>query len=233
MQSFDPTQPLIHIHVPKTAGSSLREVMFQWFEGRSYGHYFNAAEQKMPPRRDLAALSVDGMGPLIYGHFNRARGFGVDQYYPQVRQFTTILRDPLEMHVSAYFYIRKTPGHPQHQMVQRTSLRQFIQEQPLNMLAHFPRPVSAENYRDIIEEFFIDIGCQEALEDSMRRIGRKLGKPTDALSIPRLNTASRDNSEWQDMRDGFRERWPVEHAVYAYIRPTAPGELYTGLGTGS
>ena len=51
-------------------------------------HYYTKATESLPPRRDLRAERARlGAPPVIYGHFNRLRGFGITQYYPQVGQF--------------------------------------------------------------------------------------------------------------------------------------------------
>ena len=224
MREFDPTQPLIFIHVPKTAGTSVRTIFEQWFPDRLYRHYFNRPANALPRKLDLSSDEFAGTPPVIYGHFNRHRGFGIEAYYPEVRQFICILRDPLDLHVSTYFFILRTPQHPQHDELARMSLDKFIQTRRPNMLEHFPRQMSMENYRDVIEEFFVDIGCFETLRASMIRIGGKLSKPTDNLSIPQLNTTPRDESDWPDHRAAFRARWPLEHAVYDYTRAMAPQE---------
>ena len=222
MRTYDPTQPLIFIHVPKTAGKSVEKVFQHWFGNNLHRHYFNAATGQLPPHLNLDAPEFATNPPVIYGHFNRRRGFGVEEYYPQIRQFVSNLRDPLDLHVSTYFFILQSPNHRLHGALSGISLETFIQTHRPNMLEHFPRPVSADNYRDIIEEFFIDIGCQETLEASLQRIGRKLAKPVNDLQVPRLNTAPRGGADWQQHRAWFRDHWPVEHAVYDYVRAMAP-----------
>lgn len=222
MRAFDPTQPLIFIHVPKTAGTSVERIIRAWFPGAFHPHYYNEKAGSFPSRLDLRAPMHIAKPPVIYGHFNQERGFGVEDYYPQIHQCLCILRDPLDMQVSTYYYIRRTPHHPQHDALSTLSLDQFIQNDRPNMLQHFPRRMSLDNHRDIIEEFFIDIGCMETLEASMTRIGQRLSKPTGNLEIPHLNVSEREDVDWARYGDMFRDRWPLEHAVYDHARAMAP-----------
>ena len=72
-----------------------------WFGERYHRHYFDEKTGALPEHPDT------GPGSVVFGHFNRARGFGVEHHYPEVQQFVTVLRDPFEMAVSGYFYTRK------------------------------------------------------------------------------------------------------------------------------
>jgi len=58
----------------------------------------------------LQKLSKSQFPLLVYGHFNRDHGFGVEQYYPEVNQFMTMLRDPFEAAISMYYFHRKVGG---------------------------------------------------------------------------------------------------------------------------
>ena len=83
------------------------------------------------------------------------------------------------------------------------------------MLNHFPREVTFDNYKDIIEEYFIEIGITERLDESMRRIGRKLGfEYTNKVEI--RNSTSRDQEVPMGFLEQFMERNQLEFEVYQY-----------------
>ncbi len=103
MRTFDAQKPLIFIHVPKTAGMAVRKIVQGWFPRRFYLHYHNEAKGKMPDLLPLASRKFTRKPPAIYGHFNKNRGFGIEDYYPEVTQFVTIIRDPFELAISNYF----------------------------------------------------------------------------------------------------------------------------------
>src|SRR5262245_8731415 len=119
MKLYDPEKPLISLHIPKCGGTSFRAVLQHWFGPNLYRHCFYERLTKPPRKYDLEG------GMCIHGHFNRKRQIGVSDYYPEVDQFITILRDPFEMTVSRYFYAkgkgatRFRDGHPVEAMQER------------------------------------------------------------------------------------------------------------------
>lgn len=108
MKAYDPSCPLVFIHVPKTAGSSVRRIFTQWFGERFVPHYFDEANGTPPQRSPLFDQHSPELPVCVYGHFNRKRGFGVQDNYPDARQFMTVLRDPFEMAISGYYFMRNT-----------------------------------------------------------------------------------------------------------------------------
>ena len=233
MKVYDRQRPLIFIHVPKAAGTSVRAVFGHWFGARLHEHYLDERSGLRPPVLDLGAHAADGNPPVVYGHFNRLRGFGVEHDYPQVDQFVTILRDPFEAAVSGFHYIKRNG----HDWVDRTrvpqgSLRQYLLETPPNMLNHFPRVVTRENYREQIERFFVEVGVMSHLAESVRRIAVALGQPFDAAALPHVNATPRGEAADADLRDLYRERHHLEHQVYEYARARferPPAALASGL----
>lgn len=219
MKAYDRNQPLIVIHIPKAAGTTTREVFKRWFERGLYTHYFNQAWNRMPKRLDLMRLHSARRPVAVYGHFNRLRSFGVEDYYPEVRQFVSILRDPFELAVSTYYYRIKMAGSWRNpDMIPKGGLRDFLQTTPPNMLNHFPRVVTKDNYREMIEEYFVEIGVMEHLEESMRRIASKLGMPFDPAWLDHLNASERSEPVSAELRGDYIERNPLEFDVYEYVR---------------
>lgn len=217
MREYDRSQPLIVIHIPKAAGTSTREVFKRWFGSNLREHYFRQWSNRMPKHLDLAALHSERRPLALYGHFNSRRGFGIQDYYPEARQFVTILRDPFEAIVSTYFYRRKIgTGWRDPARVPQGDLREFLMATPPNMLNHFPRPVTAENFRDMIEESFIEVGVMEHLEESLRRIAGKLDMPFDPAWLPHLNAAERSQPAAAELREEYMQRHPLEFEVYRY-----------------
>jgi hypothetical protein len=219
MRAYDPKQPLIFIHIPKAAGTATRKVFQDWYGTGFLKHYFNEQDGTLPPRHDIFKLHRRKRPVVVYGHFNRQRGFGVEDYYPAVRQFVTILRDPFELTISAYFYARqdwidwKDPAR-----IPREKLRDHLATARPNMLNHFPREMRLDNYRDIIEAYFVDIGIAEQLDPSMTRIAAKLGFRYDRNGLGPANTTPRDQAAPDDLREVFAENNRLEFEVYKYVR---------------
>jgi len=215
MRAYDPRRPLIFIHVPKAAGTSVRAVFRQWFGAALHEHYFDEQQHRRPPVLDLDAIAAVGAPVAVYGHFNRLRGFGVEHDYPRVEQFVTILRDPYESAISHFHYLRRAGADWQDQSrIPQGSLRQYLLQTPPNILNHFPRVLTRENYREMIERDFVEVGVMEHLGESMRRIAAALGRRFDAAALPHVNATPRPGPVDEDLRALYRERHPLEHAVY-------------------
>jgi hypothetical protein len=218
MRDYDRNLPLIAMHVPKTAGVSVREIFRAWFGDGLLQHYADGVTGGLPARHDLGALHSHGRPVVVFGHFNRKRGFGIEDYYPEATQFITILRDPFERMVSGYFYSRKHGGGWKDQSrVPTAELREFLLTSDASMLNHFPCEVTAENYKELIETRFVEMGVVEHLDESMERIARKLGKTYVAASLGRLNTTERHLPIPYDLREEFIERRPLDYLVYNYV----------------
>ncbi len=218
MRDYDRNQPLIAIHIPKSAGTSTRAVFKSWFGGGFREHYFDENKGRMPKRHDLARIQRPDRPVVVYGHFNRRRHFGVEDYYPEVTQFVTILRDPFELVMSSYFFTRKVGRTwKDRSRVPTAKLSEHILSATPNMLNHFPREVTMANYKELIEEYFIDIGTMETLHDSVHRIARKLGMPFEPKMLGHLNATERNESVPASLRDLFVEKNELEYAVYNYV----------------
>lgn len=216
MRHYDPNAPLIALHIPKTAGTSIRRVFKEWFGSGLLLHYHVG---KIPPKHDIVGLHRPEAPVVVYGHFNSARGFGVADYYPTVRQFVTILRDPFEKRVSRYFYWKsinqRPPGWTDNA---EFDLRSLVLSDTGGSMGHFPAPLTMANYRELINTQFVEIGVTEYLEESLARIGRKLGRTYEPHTVPRLNVAERDEDVPSSLREEFVEQQPLEYAVYNYVR---------------
>ena len=217
MRTYDKSKPLIIIHIPKAAGTSTMRVFKKWFRGNFHTHYFNEPENKLPERLNLTELHSVQSPLALHGHFNKLRGFGIEEYYPAVDQFVTILRDPYELHISHYFYVRKVGSTWRDKSrVPTADLETYLKTTRPNMLNHFPREMNMHNYKDMMEEFFIEIGITEKLIESMHRIGKKLGFIFDEKSLKKLNQTARDQELPDSFKDQFVELYRLEHEVYQY-----------------
>jgi len=215
---YQPQAPLIFIHVPKSAGKSVQLLFREWFGKRLHLHYYHEPTGTPPEVLDAATLADRERPPVIFGHFNRRRGFGVEHSYPSVRQFATMLRDPFETAVSAYFFTRTVVHRWKDRPEIPDDIGAWLEATPPNILNHFPRPVTRENYKAMIEECFIHVGVVENLPASLQTLADTLGKPFDPATIPRMHVVPRDQPAPPELRDRYRERYPLEFEVYEHVR---------------
>ena len=221
MKAYEIDKPLIVIHVPKTAGTSVRTIFHGWYGDNFHRHYTNTISGELPPKIDLSKMHSIAHPLCLFGHFNKLGGFGVEDYYPEVGQFVTILRDPFEQLISNYFFFKKVAAKMMKNRgvdastVTKTGLDNFLQETKPNMLNQFPREINFNNYKDICEQFFIEIGITERLDISMRRIAEKLGFEYSG-DLPKLNITRRDETIPHNLKGKFMELNQLEYEVYNY-----------------
>jgi len=232
MIDYDENEPLIAIHIPKSAGTSVKKVFGRWFHPSAfYRHYYDQEKGRPPRHVDLRTPreprmgwigSVLGLRPrpvCIYGHFPRARGYGIEELFPEVRQFVTILRDPFETAVSSYHYVRRVGSKWADQsLIPQADLENHLMNKPCRSLDHFPREVTFENYKQLIDDCFIEIGISEQLEESLKRIALKLGKKFNPAYLGCLNVTERPRDTPLELRGLHREANLLEYLVYEHVR---------------
>ena len=217
MRAYDRNQPLIVIHVPKAAGVSSQKFFQAWYGDGFLRHYFDEKKGQMPQKYDLFRLHSVDMPIVLHGHFNKSRNFGVEDYYPEIKQFITILRDPFELTISHYFFTRKVGSTWKSKTrIPFDDIENYMIKAKPNMLNHFPREVTKYNYKDIIEEYFIEIGITERLSDSMKWIAYKLNMSFDEGLLGHHNATERDQIVPGYVRDLFIENNQLEFDVYNY-----------------
>lgn len=218
MRRYDRNQPLIVIHVPKAAGNSSQKFFQTWYGDGFLRHYFNEPKGLMPQKYDLGTLHSSDKPIVLHGHFNKLRNFGVEDYYPEIKQFVTILRDPFELTISSYFYTKKVGPNwiDKTRIPKEEEIEKFLTNAKPNMLNHFPRVINDKNYKDIIEEYFIEIGITECLRDSMNWIAYKLGMPYNDAILGHYNATERDQDIPCHLKELFIEKNKLEFDVYNY-----------------
>lgn len=107
--SLPPRSPLVFVHIPKTAGTSLLAILHRIYGPRS----MYVCEQSYGSIETFTAMPVRQRlcYRVLAGHFN----FGLRVLYPGLAAVMTFLRDPVERVLSLYSYVRTAPAHPLYQ----------------------------------------------------------------------------------------------------------------------
>ncbi|HWB52633.1 MAG TPA: hypothetical protein VG722_00505 [Tepidisphaeraceae bacterium] len=238
-QRYDPGQALISIHVPRTGGNSVRMCLENWFGPRGfYTHYVDEAVGGAPERHVL------GPGNCVHGHFNKYRGYGVRDYYPECRQWIIFLRDPFEQHVSLFFYLRRNEGMqffsgravPGSAWKGFGDFLQFMSDNrdvlqtsfANTFLAHLPVDHERASADEILSQF-IHVGITEELGASLRLLAAKLER--SELEMPRVNSAERDLVVDERLRERHEEMFAVEHAIFGAARARHAREIVSSSGS--
>lgn len=101
---LDQNSKLLFIHIPKTAGTSLRFVLERFYEKEEIDLIY---EEKIKEFKNLPEFERSNK-KVYFGHFP----YGLHNYIPQPYIYATILREPIERVVSLYSYVYKDPTHP-------------------------------------------------------------------------------------------------------------------------
>jgi len=84
------------------------------------------------------------------------------------------------------------------------------------MLHHFPEYLNEENYKEILERYFVYVGIVEDLQHSFDLLSEKLQK--QKIRIPVLNQSKRHEQYDSKMQELFRENNTFEMKLYEYVK---------------
>ncbi|WP_374573227.1 hypothetical protein [Phenylobacterium sp.] len=227
---YDPGRLLVSLHIPKTAGSSLREALAGWFGQDLALHY--RGDQGEPPIRHAPRP-----GLCVHGHFNRLRGIGALDYYPAADQFITFLREPFDRFVSLwrYLHFQKRSGVLVPDLDDDPTFETWLErrreaseagDDPFSFLAQLPWAIAPGQAADPFGPQFLFVGLVERYDSSLAGLAEALGKSAPPpVHVNRASDAFRKGDPAGDFA-AFRARheaaFPLEHAVYAAAERRAP-----------
>ena len=216
MKAYDKTQPLIVLHIPKTGGNSVLELLKVWFSSdRLFFHYKVGANA--PIRHDLPPAAC------VFGHFNSARGWGALEYYPNINQYITFLREPYDRFLSQWFFLNqlKRTGStiqgleddPTFEVwLHRRADEQAIGRNSFSFLCHLPFVPEVGSIDKVFENNFVFVGIMERFVESINCLAKILGTPT--LALPHLNATKREANDFDRYRSYFERNFSDEMTIY-------------------
>ena len=215
-------EPIVFIHVPKCAGSSIRSMLNTNFGGAVLKHYRDEPNDRNP--QPIAFEDADAIVKrygkcIIYGHFNMNRGFGVQNSIPWAKQFITILREPFSQFVSSFKYSQR--NDPKE--INEKSFSRFLENNEPNYLNHFPKKITRDNYTSVIEHDFKFIGFSSDILASYESLKSLLKIETD-IAMPKVNVSPKPNLHFNQFRGEFYEKFSLEVDVYKYAREVWHGK---------
>ncbi len=224
MIKYNSKEPLYALHIPKAGGTSFSRLLKIWFHLGYHHHYFNHATGTPPENINKAIWKLRRIIPVcINGHFIKSTPYGISNYYPDAKQFISFLRDPLEMHISAYYYnVQNFKNKALYAFGKRVekfpweNIDDYMTREKLHFQDFFPWEFTLDNYKEIINEHFIHIGVVERYEQSIKVMAKKLGKWN--LKAPILNT-----SDWKERPDRaivsqFINENTIAYQMHEYVK---------------
>ena len=204
-QVADVQPTVIFLHIGKTAGSTMRQVLRRQFPSSEIMVVRSPIRDPRRLRREdtLAYFAnlpeQERMRPrLILGHTI----FGLHEFVPRPSTYITLLRDPLSLVVSQYGYVRRTPGHWLHQTALQMSLEEYVQSGvSLEMDNSQTRAISGDVSTEFghcsremldaaarhIAESFTFVGLTERFDETLVLLGEAFG--WSRLAYVRVNVA--------------------------------------------
>lgn len=225
MKEYNPNQILISQHIPKCAGTSFIKVLSKWYGLGFYKHYFDHAKSRVP-RRPASLRFVKKFIPVcIHGHFDYEKdGVGIFDLYPEAVQLITVVRDPLEMQLSLYFYMKRMIEHGDmywkgkqvKEMKYGGDIDAWVELRPSYMMRFFPFDINIENYKTVLSQNFIHIGVTENMQLTVDILAEKLKRKK--VVVTEENKTRREYYPSETSIKIFKEKHRMEYMVYEYSK---------------
>ncbi|MFA9556940.1 sulfotransferase family 2 domain-containing protein [Evansella sp. AB-rgal1] len=169
-------QILVHLHMPKTGGTSLKNIIKKNIDPHRNLDVYVEHEKRERIMRTIHSNQFD----CIQGHFP----YGIHKYIPCPFTYITMLRDPIDRIVSEYYFIKNNKKHELHHVVQHLSLEEY-QNQPQNrnlqtrlISGHMSDPLTIADVnkaKENIEKHFSVVGITEMFDESLLLMEKKFG----------------------------------------------------------
>jgi Sulfotransferase family len=224
MSTFDPFSPIVFLHMPKAAGSTMMQIIQRTYAGRAVQYIRGSPEDisafVASPEAERHAVDV------VAGHLY----YRVRDSLRQPCTVVTMLRDPVDRALSLYHYVRREPKHRLHDAMRDTPLSEFIESRQLPELdndhvrrladvppAEIPIGHLTQQHLDLaltrLKRDDVVFGLSERFEESIALISAALNwRPVSYESV-NVAPAARDEIP-PDVRDRIRERNRYDDALY-------------------
>ncbi|MEZ4608152.1 MAG: sulfotransferase family 2 domain-containing protein [Deinococcales bacterium] len=220
--------PLFFLHIPKTAGTSLRKLVDHYYPYPQGVHLYERINDADPAFYEELKKARSFYGHFAYGLHNR---IGIKGSY------ITFLREPSERVISYYNHQARIPGTAHHaKITDGLSLVELLNNyQEPQMSNHMVRLISGmgveklkdEDYfeplnRAIknIEKDFLFVGLVEELSDSMKVLSEFLGwsKRHHNLPITNVNPSPKSRLVDDETLKLIRSYNRLDYLLYEYVR---------------
>jgi hypothetical protein len=201
--------PVIFLHIPKTAGTTLHDILDRQYPPEEVHSFGADAHASVAQYKSLDEESRNKIR-LLRGHM----AFGLHEYMPNVAGYFTILRDPVSRVISYYNFIRRTPDHYLYDQVigNDLSLHALLESGlPLMMNDAQVRlisgvwgepafaevsPAMLDSAKKNLADAFIVVGLTEQFDKTLCLLKEKLNWQQD-ITYQRLNVSRQGMTEKQ------------------------------------
>lgn len=220
---------IIFLHIPKTAGSTLRSVFEEQYNPES--RYLISAGNTLPPeyqyqvaKKSLININNKALDEIkfVYGHLP----FDPSYFSNKHVRYSAFMREPISRVISSYNYILTTPHHPLYPFVKNLSIVEYAGNKNLQLDNLQLRIISGKTYGDInetdlekaknnIAKNFSFIGITEHFELSLLLMKKKLNW-TDYPSYKNINITSSKKSVSDEEVKKLKDIYKYDIQLYSF-----------------
>jgi len=216
---------LFFMHIPKTAGTSLRLALDRHSE-RLRAVCVYPDDQFITTSRclELGPAAFDE-ADLIVGHFP----YGFHAISHRSHRYITLVRDPFAMIKSYYLYakyVQKRPYITACSSIYEAMEKQRVVDLDNSLVRHFsnridPYPISEHDLlmaKQNIRQDFIYVGTTENMKESVRKISGILGVDIDLLHVNKTDkTKITEQIDDRELRSRLKDEMLFDLRLYEWI----------------
>ena len=206
-RKYDDSKPLISLHIPKCAGQSMASSILGLSANEFHTiPYYPEVGLNLPDNWNCQKT-------IIHGHFVRWKGFAVEDICPNANQFTTVLREPFDIVVSAYFYGLFNNYDWALSNTLDTFMDWWINSGNTPLTGSLISTKGVNTVSDYTDKFIL-IGVVEYLDLYTEQLGDILNTRIDPP--PKINT-SKYTMDIPDRRSEFKKLMKFDYELYEYV----------------
>ena len=175
--------PVIFVHIPKTAGTTLTQVVRRAYKPDEVIFLY---ETRIPQSVELFNRLPEAAKrrlKMVLGHV----GFGLHEHMGRACTYATVLREPVERIISYYYFVLRSPGHFLHGPAKELGLEGFARSEASHKLTNGQTKYLAEldgldASRDTLEtakrhleNYFSVVGLIERFDETLMMLRRAAG----------------------------------------------------------
>lgn len=210
---------LIYVHIPKTAGTSLRHILEEYAEKDGVFAAYPGERSAYRSVHDWARLSNEEKGRIrvVVGHYHFA---AFNRYIDaKEKRFMTFLRDPVARVISLYKHTMRASSA---YCASPVSLLKFCSESTRDILVqidnHQTRMIAGvtddaqvtkddlAKAKSIIDRMFFFVGTTENFANDVERLSRCLDFPLDATKVENASDDRTQQEFYSGMELDFIKR---------------------------
>jgi len=217
-------EKIIFLHIPKTAGTSLRYIIEKEYPNKECLQLYNP-----PYWRDTINQDDLSAAKVLYGHIT----FGIHKHLNIQGKYVAFVRNPIERVISFYNHNARQTEMPFYEKIKEgMSLSDMLESQVSKQTNnHMTRIIAPSGYDGMlddnkvlkqalenIENHFLFVGLSENFAESIDFLGKKL-KWKYSHDIPYLNVDPNKQSEIDSQTIAVLEKYNrLDILLYEYVK---------------